>query len=1358
MKKILFAVLCLWGIAASLKAAQVGSGAVYSVVELSFTGPNQTPSNAPAKDIDFWVEFQHESGSPTYKIYGFWDGDGNGGTSGSVFKIRFCPTATGKWYLNNVYSNNSLLNNQKEGDYISATASSNKGFWIVDPNSEGNRWFMRSDGSHQYIVGNTHYDFLAAPNGHETNSTEIRTDIDQNARYFTKLRFQIAATNSKNNTGTLRTFFDASGNQTFTESDRPNPKYFAERVDAAVKRGLEKDLICDLILGGSDQKLSSEAYLKYVVARYGAYPNVWFCLNNEWNEASTASYEKSWGQKIEALMAYPNPVSTHATRGWDANLNGTWCTHSIRQGKLPSHLSDMYKCADAIVTDYNAIGGNKPGINDENGYDPNESSEQDVLEGMVGSFAGGGYGSTGHKTGDKAGGYFWGYTSQGWTADNHPSADNLGWMKDIINTNITFWKMKPIKPASGNFFANANANFRALEWTGQQYVLVSDAAQSGISVTLPAGSWSIYQYNIISKSTSTLGTSKTGSFSFSTPSSRACITFFKNVGPDPTPVAPVLLSPANGSSTTILKPTFSWNAVSYTGGISSYDISINGTVYNAGNATTFTPSANLPLGSISWKVRAIGNNGMVGDWSSTWSLTITSNNTVITAPTAGSTMSPLGQYTATGSGQNLSWTVAVVGGASLATGTGASITFTVPATLTTGNQIRITLTGDGGTVSQTHDILDRFPMVTTESADLGAGAIGVVYNDDIEAADGDAPYSWTGRNMPPGLSIQATGGNLVGIPTQAGSFTFTVTVFDADGDSATKNLTVLINDNPNQLTVSASSDVTSGQAPLTVAFSAVVSGGQAGGTGAFVESGGSVVMEAENYESISQNGDVTNWQLATSQSGYTAGGYMATPNNGVANGAWATACDMSYRVQISTPGTYYIGVRRIAATSADDSWYMGIDGTQKVQGTGTATSWKWSTVYTLGTLTAGEHVINIRRREDGLMIDRIMLSTSSSAIPASGSTVAGPAESARGGSVSYSYSWNFGDGTASSQQNPSHTYTSAGNYTATVTVGDGTTTATDNVAISVTSATTYTLTVNAGSGGTVIINPDKSSYQSGEPVTVTAFPDPGYLFEGWTGDASGTTNPLVLTMNASKNIGATFIQIQGGDELSITNITPTACLLASLQTGLVYYTDRTYTVTSVPSGFTGLTVIRTPNGGKTNTSASYLNFTVNKAVEVYVAYDSRATSLPNWLSGWENTGLSIGVTDGAKNLNLYKKDYAAGAISLGGNLATGAVGSGSNYIVVVNDPTAVKSEILVSQDVNQSRVIVYPNPVADRLVVNNLQAGATLRLLNVSGQVMQTAVASTNSLEMNLEGLNQGLYMLLISSEHEVQQVKVIKK
>jgi uncharacterized repeat protein (TIGR02543 family) len=47
-------------------------------------------------------------------------------------------------------------------------------------------------------------------------------------------------------------------------------------------------------------------------------------------------------------------------------------------------------------------------------------------------------------------------------------------------------------------------------------------------------------------------------------------------------------------------------------------------------------------------------------------------------------------------------------------------------------------------------------------------------------------------------------------------------------------------------------------------------------------------------------------------------------------------------------------------------------------------------------------------------------------------------------------------------------------------------------------------------------------YETNTTATLTATPNLGYRFTGWTGDASGTTNPLTITMDADKTVGATF--------------------------------------------------------------------------------------------------------------------------------------------------------------------------------------------------------------------------------------------
>jgi len=70
----------------------------------------------------------------------------------------------------------------------------------------------------------------------------------------------------------------------------------------------------------------------------------------------------------------------------------------------------------------------------------------------------------------------------------------------------------------------------------------------------------------------------------------------------------------------------------------------------------------------------------------------------------------------------------------------------------------------------------------------------------------------------------------------------------------------------------------------------------------------------------------------------------------------------------------------------------------------------------------------------------------------------------------------------------------------------------------------YSLTVSAGGNGHVGANPQQPHYHYGDVVTLTAVADAGWNFFRWTGDASGSANPKVITVNGDKNITAIFLQ------------------------------------------------------------------------------------------------------------------------------------------------------------------------------------------------------------------------------------------
>ncbi len=70
----------------------------------------------------------------------------------------------------------------------------------------------------------------------------------------------------------------------------------------------------------------------------------------------------------------------------------------------------------------------------------------------------------------------------------------------------------------------------------------------------------------------------------------------------------------------------------------------------------------------------------------------------------------------------------------------------------------------------------------------------------------------------------------------------------------------------------------------------------------------------------------------------------------------------------------------------------------------------------------------------------------------------------------------------------------------------------------------YTLVVSTTGSGSVTKSPDQPSYDAGTTVQLTATAGNAHHLATWTGDASGTANPLGVVMDGNKSITATFAQ------------------------------------------------------------------------------------------------------------------------------------------------------------------------------------------------------------------------------------------
>lgn len=183
-------------------------------------------------------------------------------------------------------------------------------------------------------------------------------------------------------------------------------------------------------------------------------------------------------------------------------------------------------------------------------------------------------------------------------------------------------------------------------------------------------------------------------------------------------------------------------------------------------------------------------------------------------------------------------------------------------------------------------------------------------------------------------------------------------------------------------------------------------GPSCGSNDAFIEVGGTVVIEAEHFAENTPRSS-HQWNLVANAQASGQSVMTANPNsNQYINSNYAvTSPELTYRVNFSNTGTYYVWLRGIGPSANDDSCHVGIDNNEvgssdRITGFTSGLNWTRSTIdgpiATIQVGTAGVHELNLWMREDGFSADKIVLTKSSSFTPTGG----GPQESARSGATS----------------------------------------------------------------------------------------------------------------------------------------------------------------------------------------------------------------------------------------------------------------------------------------------------------------------------------------------------------------------
>lgn len=324
----------------------------FSVAELAFTGPAK-PIPADASPLE--VTFTHEGGIVVV-VQGFWDG-------GDRYRVRFCPELEGVWRWQSSSGVQELAGVM--GELNVGPANAEHGPVRV----AGEFHFAHADGTPFRPVGTTVYNWI---HQEETLYSETVSSIVEAG--FNKLRFMVFPQAG----GYVEHFpellpFERGADGRWDVS-KPVVEFF-RRLDASVqlllKRGVQADVLIynayDNGRFGLDTLTEEEdaAYLRYLVARLSAYPNVWWSLCNEFDILDRPV--DRWTRAGELLADIDPHQHLRSIHNWIRlyDYNQPWVTHaSLQLGQATEDFGRASLFRDAylkpIVLDEIKYEGNVP--------------------------------------------------------------------------------------------------------------------------------------------------------------------------------------------------------------------------------------------------------------------------------------------------------------------------------------------------------------------------------------------------------------------------------------------------------------------------------------------------------------------------------------------------------------------------------------------------------------------------------------------------------------------------------------------------------------------------------------------------------------------------------------------------------------------------------------------------------------------------------------------------------------------------------------------------------------------------------------------------------------------------------------
>ncbi len=338
-----------WVLVAEQRAQSGGTYTKWSKVELELNGPQMEGMGTPNPFLmDVMVSFTGPGGQ-TVEVPGFYDGDGQGGMDGDVWRVRFRPGEAGTWSWVSA-SGQPQLDGQaglfevvENAGCQAQTADGLPNFGCVGRLEwVGEHYLKYADGGYWLKGGaNEPEDLLAAEASAGFNSDEEAID------YLAGIGVNSVYVMTNNVQGDRKNVWPWVG-ATQTEAMANDERFDVGKL-AAWEAFLEyiqgKGLVVHLVLEDDSgwTGFNRGLYYREMIARFGHHNGLYWDLTEEYGENYTADEVKGFAQLFSGLDGHGRPLTVHqvgALFHWepflgDANFDLT----SFQTGDVPQNAA-----------------------------------------------------------------------------------------------------------------------------------------------------------------------------------------------------------------------------------------------------------------------------------------------------------------------------------------------------------------------------------------------------------------------------------------------------------------------------------------------------------------------------------------------------------------------------------------------------------------------------------------------------------------------------------------------------------------------------------------------------------------------------------------------------------------------------------------------------------------------------------------------------------------------------------------------------------------------------------------------------------------------------------------------------------